>query len=89
MKKSILACEAGRKFLSGHDGVADVAAESMFEMANGLRQWPGGRATDYENVDVAASVLLISRERTVEPRFVDSIDFHERFGDRGGCADRF
>ena len=88
-EESIFAGEAGLELFSSQDCVAYFATELALESVNRLGEWLCRGIPNKEDVDVAGCVLLVVRERPVKPRFFNSRDFPERFGDQDRSTYRF
>ena len=89
IEESIFVGAARDKLLAGEDGVVNFAPEAAFELSYGYsKRFSFGISND-EDIDVAALVLLVPRERTIQVGFLDSLNFLEGTRELRSCTDGF
>ena len=59
------------------------------QLPHGFRQGSARRGSDHEHIDVARSVLLVSRERAIQIGFLNALECFEGLRNPGRRSDGF
>ncbi len=73
-KESILPSATRLEFISRQNRIIDFPPELPLKFPHGFRQSLATRGANHEHIDVAGSILLVSRERPVEIGFLDALN---------------
>jgi len=73
LKESVLPSATRLEFISRQDRI-NFPPELPLELPYGFRQGFATRGADHQHIDVASSILLVSRERPVEIGFLDALN---------------